>query len=222
MNAPQKNAGSSSSKTFFLLATIAGLGLSAALVNIGAPSGSVPSTTSDLAKAQRLQKVGSVTLKTVQKDRPLATGEEVYKAQCAACHAAGISGAPIFGNADAWGPRLGQGFEALDLTHDELAKEHLRHLVGGRSPLAQDERLLRFEFPERPGALLKFLSLMQPSWNISLFHYRNQGADYGRILVGIQVPPEDTATFDAFLATLGYPYVEETLNPAYRLFLRSK
>lgn len=113
MNAPQKNAGSSSSKTFFLLATIAGLGLSAALVNIGAPSGSVPSTTSDLAKAQRLQKVGSVTLKTVQKDRPLATGEEVYKAQCAACHAAGISGAPIFGNADAWGPRLGQGFEAL-------------------------------------------------------------------------------------------------------------
>lgn len=93
MNAPQKNAGSSSSKTFFLLATIAGLGLSAALVNIGGPSGSVPSTTSDLAKAQRLQKVGSVTLKTVQKDRPLATGEEVYKAQCAACHAAGISGA---------------------------------------------------------------------------------------------------------------------------------
>ena len=115
-----------------------------------------------------------------------------------------------------------QGFEALDLTHDELAKEHLRHLVGGRSPLAQDERLLRFEFPERPGALLKFLSLMQPSWNISLFHYRNQGADYGRILVGIQVPPEDSAAFDAFLATLGYPYAEETQNPAYRLFLQTK
>ena len=114
------------------------------------------------------------------------------------------------------------GFEALDLTHDELAKEHLRHLVGGHSALAQDERLMRFTFPERPGALLTFLSLMQPTWNISLFHYRNQGADYGRILVGIQVPPEDTATFDAFLATLGYPYVEETLNPAYRLFLRSK
>lgn len=115
-----------------------------------------------------------------------------------------------------------QGFEALDLTHDELAKEHLRHLVGGRSPLAQEERLLRFEFPERPGALLKFLSLMQPSWNISLFHYRNQGADYGRILVGIQVPPEDSAAFDAFLATLGYPYAEETQNPAYRLFLQTK
>ena len=114
------------------------------------------------------------------------------------------------------------GFESLDLTHDELAKEHLRHLVGGHSTLAQDERLLRFVFPERPGALLKFLSLMQPTWNISLFHYRNQGADYGRILVGLQVPPEDATAFDAFLATLGYPCVEETLNPAYRLFLRSK
>ena len=113
------------------------------------------------------------------------------------------------------------GFKALDLTHDDLAKEHLRHLVGGRSALAQDERLLRFIFPERPGALLKFLSLMQPSWNISLFHYRNQGADYGRILVGLQVPPEDGTALEAFLAALGYPYVEETLNPAYRLFLRS-
>ncbi len=113
-----------------------------------------------------------------------------------------------------------QGFEALDLTHDELAKEHLRHLVGGRSQLAKDERLLRFVFPERPGALLKFLSLMQPTWNISLFHYRNQGADYGRILVGMQVPPGDAAAFDAFLATLGYPHVEETHNPAYRLFLQ--
>ena len=93
--------------------------------------------------------------------------------------------------------------------------------MGGHSALAQDERLLRFVFPERPGALLKFLSLMQPTWNISLFHYRNQGADYGRILVGLQVPAEDTATFDAFLDTLGYPYVEETPNPAYRLFLRA-
>lgn len=111
------------------------------------------------------------------------------------------------------------GFETLDLTHDELAKEHLRHLVGGRSALARDERLLRFTFPERPGALLKFLRLMQPSWNISLFHYRNQGADYGRILVGLQVPPGDSAAFAAFLSTLGYPWVEETNNPAYRLFL---
>lgn len=113
------------------------------------------------------------------------------------------------------------GFDALDLTHDELAKEHLRHLVGGRTGLAHDERLLRFVFPERPGALLKFLSLMKPNWNISLFHYRNQGADYGRILVGLQVPTGESAAFDAFLETLGYPYVEETANPAYRLFLQA-
>jgi len=113
------------------------------------------------------------------------------------------------------------GFDAIDLTHDELAKEHLRHLVGGRTGLAHDERLLRFVFPERPGALLKFLSLMRPNWNISLFHYRNQGADYGRILVGLQVPAGDAAAFDAFLETLGYPYVEETANPAYRLFLQA-
>jgi threonine dehydratase len=87
--------------------------------------------------------------------------------------------------------------------------------------LSQDERLLRFEFPERPGALLKFLSLMRPGWNISLFHYRNQGADYGRILVGLQVPEKDNKAFDKFLQTLGYPYAEETHNPVYRLFLRS-
>ena len=111
-------------------------------------------------------------------------------------------------------------FKALDLTHDELAKEHIRHMVGGHSALSQDERLLRFEFPERPGALLKFLSLMRPGWNISLFHYRNQGADYGRILVGIQVPPKDGKAFDKFLQALGYPYAEETENPVYRLFLR--
>ena len=114
-----------------------------------------------------------------------------------------------------------QGFAALDLTHDDLAQEHIRHMVGGRSPLAQDERLLRFTFPERPGALLKFLSLMRPNWNISLFHYRNQGADYGRILVALQVPPGDAGAFDEFLATLGYPHVEETLNPLYRLFLKA-
>ncbi|WPC67702.1 threonine ammonia-lyase, biosynthetic [Rhodoferax ferrireducens] len=113
------------------------------------------------------------------------------------------------------------GFAALDLTHDELAKEHIRHMVGGHSKLAQDERLLRFVFPERPGALLKFLSLMRPGWNISLFHYRNQGADYGRILVGLQVPQADTADFDEFLDTLAYPYVEETANPVYRMFLQS-
>ena len=114
-----------------------------------------------------------------------------------------------------------RGFEALDLTHDDLAKEHIRYMVGGHSPLAQEERLLRFVFPERPGALLKFLSLMRPGWNISLFHYRNQGADYGRILVGLQVPPKDDKAFAKFLGTLGYPYVEETHNPVYRLFLKS-
>ncbi|MDR0213514.1 MAG: threonine ammonia-lyase, biosynthetic [Comamonas sp.] len=112
------------------------------------------------------------------------------------------------------------GFEALDLTFDEMAKEHLRHMVGGHSPLAQEERLLRFVFPERPGALFKFLSLMAPTWNISLFHYRNQGADYGRILVGMQVPTKDSKKFDSFLKNLGYPWVEETNNPAYQLFLK--
>ena len=94
-------------------------------------------------------------------------------------------------------------------------------MVGGPSALAQDERLLRFIFPERPGALLKFLSHMRPGWNISLFHYRNQGADYGRILVGLQVPKADDKAFRAFLQTLGYPCVDETDNPVYRLFLRS-
>jgi threonine dehydratase len=112
------------------------------------------------------------------------------------------------------------GFTALDLTHDELAKEHIRYMVGGQSALARDERLLRFVFPERPGALMKFLSLMRPGWNISLFHYRNQGADYGRILVGLQVPAADDQAFAGFLDELGYPYVEETGNPAYRLFLQ--
>ena len=113
------------------------------------------------------------------------------------------------------------GFKSLDLTHDDLARDHIRHMVGGHSALAKDERLLRFEFPERPGALMKFLSAMRPGWNISLFHYRNQGADYGRILVGLQVPAAENKAFDAFLKTLGYPYVEETINPVYKLFLQS-
>ena len=112
------------------------------------------------------------------------------------------------------------GFDALDLTHDDLAKEHIRHMIGGRSALAQDERLLRFIFPERPGALMKFLSMMRPGWNISLFHYRNQGADYGRILVGLQVPKSDDKAFAKFLAALDYPHVEETANPVYQMFLQ--
>ncbi len=112
------------------------------------------------------------------------------------------------------------GFATIDLTHDELAKQHLRHLVGGRSALAAEERLFRFIFPERPGALMRFLSSMHPDWNISLFHYRNQGADYGRILVGIQVPKGDRKALRRFLDELGYSWQDETDNPAYRLFLR--
>ena len=112
-------------------------------------------------------------------------------------------------------------FETIDITHDDLAKEHIRHMVGGRSTLANDERLLRFVFPERPGALMKFLNLMRPNWNISLFHYRNQGADYGRTLVGLQVPKADRRAFEEFLSTLGYPYVEETHNPIYRAYLQA-
>jgi threonine dehydratase len=112
------------------------------------------------------------------------------------------------------------GFPTIDLTHDELAKQHVRHMVGGRSELARDERLYRFIFPERPGALMRFLSSMHPEWNISLFHYRNQGADYGRILVGIQVPKQDKQAFREFLDTLAYPCEDETDNPVYRLFLR--
>ena len=92
-------------------------------------------------------------------------------------------------------------------------------MIGGLSDVATDERLLRFFFPERPGALMKFLHLMNPYWNISLFHYRNQGADSSQVLVGIQVPAHDAADFQAFLDTLDYPYVEETDSPVYRMFL---
>lgn len=114
----------------------------------------------------------------------------------------------------------GAGFKALNLTDDELAKSHLRHMVGGRSASVNDELLYRFEFPERPGALMKFLSSLNPGWNISLFHYRNQGADYGRILVGIQVPASEQDQFRDFVNTLGYRAWEETHNPAYKLFLK--
>ena len=111
------------------------------------------------------------------------------------------------------------GFKTLDLTHDELAKLHIRHLVGGKSALAHDELLYRFEFPERPGALMRFLDSMAPNWNISLFHYRNQGGDVGRILVGLQVPKKEMKAFRTFLAGLGYRYRDESENPVYALFL---
>jgi threonine dehydratase len=113
-----------------------------------------------------------------------------------------------------------EGFRTVDLTHDELAKTHIRHMVGGRSALAEGERLYSFVFPEKPGALMNFLTSLPPGWNISLFHYRNQGADYGRILVGLQVPKGEVARIGQVLDKLGYVYVDETRNPVYRLFLR--
>ena len=112
-----------------------------------------------------------------------------------------------------------KGYAVLDLSDNEMAKLHVRYMVGGRAPEVVDEVLYRFEFPERPGALLNFLTQMGSRWNISLFHYRNLGADYGRVLVGVQVPPADAGRFQKFLADLGYPWEEETGNPAYRLFL---
>ena len=111
------------------------------------------------------------------------------------------------------------GLKTLDLSDNEMAKWHVRHMVGGRAPFAKDELLYRFEFPERPGALMRFLEAMRSDWNISLFHYRNHGADYGRVLVGMQVPKDEMREFKTFLRKLGYPYADETRNPAYRLFL---
>ncbi|MFZ9167483.1 MAG: threonine ammonia-lyase, biosynthetic, partial [Vulcanococcus sp.] len=118
------------------------------------------------------------------------------------------------------------GFPCLDLSNDELSKLHLRHMVGGRLPASTGESaghgrelLYRFEFPERPGALMRFLTSLHPNWNISIFHYRNHGADVGRIVVGVQVPPAELGEWQSFLDGLGYQYVDETSNPAYRLFL---
>jgi len=112
-----------------------------------------------------------------------------------------------------------QDLPTIDLTDNEVAKLHLRHLVGGHAPQAEHEVVFRFEFPEKPGALMKFLDTMGHDWNISLFHYRNHGADFGRVLVGMQVPPADATEFKKFLDNLGYPYWDETDNPAYKLFL---
>ncbi|RKP22403.1 tryptophan synthase beta subunit-like PLP-dependent enzyme [Syncephalis pseudoplumigaleata] len=112
-----------------------------------------------------------------------------------------------------------QGMQGLDITHDEMAKSHARFLIGGRSQVP-NERLYRFVFPERPFALKKFLRGIQSEWNISLFHYRNNGGDYGHILVGIQVLPEQYERFEQFLSRLNYPYVEETDNIVYQQFLR--
>jgi threonine dehydratase len=114
------------------------------------------------------------------------------------------------------------GYEVLDLSDDETAKVHIRYMVGGRAGGLSDERLLRFEFPERPGALLRFLEGLAAGWNITLFHYRNHGADYGRVLTGIVVPREDRARFAACLDGLGYDYWDESENPAYRIFLNGE
>lgn len=112
-----------------------------------------------------------------------------------------------------------KGYPTIEMTDNEMAKLHIRHMVGGRAPQVVDEVLYRFAFPERPGALMNFLNKMGGKWNISLFHYRNHGGDFGRVLVGMQVPPQDQPAFQKFLDQLGYDYVEETKNPAYRLFL---
>ena len=119
------------------------------------------------------------------------------------------------------GSRLA-GYATEDLSGNEMAKLHVRHMVGGRSPDVRDERLFRFEFPERPGALLEFLEKLGGRWNISLFHYRNHGADSGRVLAGFEVPAAEEAAFQAFLRALGYPFVPEVDNPAYGLFLAAR
>jgi threonine dehydratase len=111
------------------------------------------------------------------------------------------------------------GYPVVDMSDNEMAKLHVRYMVGGHAPGIRDELLYRFQFPERPGALLKFLTGMAHGWNISLFHYRNHGSDHGRVLIGIQVPEAERPRFDQFIHNLGYPYCEESDNPAYRLFL---
>ena len=111
------------------------------------------------------------------------------------------------------------GYQTADLTDNEMAKLHIRHMVGGHSPDVRNERLCRFEFPERPGALTQFLEKLGGRWNVSLFHYRNHGADFGRVLAGFEVADQDLPAFRAFLDDLGYPFTAESDNPAYRFFL---
>ncbi len=111
-----------------------------------------------------------------------------------------------------------QGYVVVDMTDNEVARSHIRHMVGGAAPQAMDERIYRFTFPERPGALLDFLSGLSDHWNISLFHYRNHGAAYGRVLVGIQLPAQARQGFVAAMMRAGYDIADETDNPAYRLF----
>ncbi len=121
------------------------------------------------------------------------------------------------------------GFNSIDLSENEFSKVHLRHMVGGRLPStqrlsseSQQELIYRFEFPERPGALMKFLKAMRPEWSISIFHYRNHGADIGRIVIGVLVRAEDINSWQEFLSEIGYKNWDETKNPAYKLFLGAK
>jgi threonine dehydratase len=120
---------------------------------------------------------------------------------------------------DLIGRLAARGYHAVDLSDDELAKLHVRYMVGGRSPEVSDERLYRFEFPERPGALMEFLERLGDRWNISLFHYRNHGSDFGRVLAGFEVPDADGPRFTQFLDAIGYAYQREENNPAYAMFL---
>ena len=112
-----------------------------------------------------------------------------------------------------------KGFDITDLTQNEMAKLHLRHMVGGRAPQIKNEVIYRFQFPERPGALIEFLNELGETWNISVFHYRNHGAAYGRVLAGIQVPPKEKKKFQDFIKNFSFNVMDETDNPAYKLFL---
>lgn len=111
-----------------------------------------------------------------------------------------------------------QGFDVTDMTHNELAKEHIRYMVGGHAPCALNEVIYSLQFPERPGALLRFLSALGSQWNISLFHYRNHGAAFGKVLLGVQIAKSEEAALQLCFDALGFRYTEETSNPAYQLF----
>ena len=168
-------------------------------------------------------------MKIIYKDGTVAEcpqDQELHVLRHTAAHIMAQAIKRLYPQADfAFGPATENGFYYdvdlgdTKLTDDDLAKQHVRHMIGGRSARADDELLYRFEFPERPGALMRFLSAMSPNWNISLFHYRNQGGDVGRILVGLQVPQAEMDEFRQFLASLGYRYWDESGNPVYKLFL---
>ena len=153
--------------------------------------------------------------------RPITEFNYRYASPAQAHIFAGVYFADAEDRAGALARLRADGYPVLDMSGDDMAKEHVRYMVGGRVPGLADERLFRFEFPERPGALLDFLAAIGGRWNISLFHYRNHGAAYGRVLCGLQVPKAERAECRRTLEALGYGYSEETENPAYALFLGS-